>query len=558
MKKITSFCFLVIVSVLGFSQSWKSSTRLAGTENVDVLSLSTDSQDNTIIFGFFEGTLFFPGNPDIISKGGRDYYLAKIDTLSNIVWIKGIGGSLNEFFDGKLSVDQNDDIFITGGFQDYIKYTDSDSVTSAGSHDIFLAKYDTDGNNIWFRNVGTGGGLQRSNALHLDKEGNLLLSGYFADSVKINNDTILYTDNSFKDYFISKFDPSSGDLSWAKSFKSLNSNYSGFIYSIKSTADKYILSGVFSDSIDIGVDTIVGERSTQYDTHILCTDYSGNIEWYRTLKGNDHVYSYNSAIDGSDNIYITGYYNGTLITIDSTESTTTSINQNNGGFDFFVAKYSISGTFQWIRVNGGVSNDRLLRSDIINGEVNVTGYFAGSLYWGGIQLTTEGTADVDMFSGAIDADGNYRSVNSFGGRSNSTEQGYAVLNTPSGLYSIIRSNSDLIVLGDSIYTSSTGKFYIVGGIIGCLPISVDDVIVQDVSTCYGDSTGSLQILASGGFGSPWQYSIDNGLNYQADISYFGDLPAGDYPVVVIDKENLYTAWKSRSGGSTRHLIHRVD
>lgn len=75
------------------------------------------------------------------------------------------------------------------------------------------------------------------------------------------------------------------------------------------------------------------------------------------------------------------------------------------------------------------------------------------------------------------------------------------------------------------------------GIIGCLPISIDNVIVNDVNTCYGDSTGSLQILATGGFGSPYQYSIDNGLSYQADISYFSNLPAGEYPVVVIDQKN---------------------
>jgi len=74
------------------------------------------------------------------------------------------------------------------------------------------------------------------------------------------------------------------------------------------------------------------------------------------------------------------------------------------------------------------------------------------------------------------------------------------------------------------------------GVIGCLPISIDNVIVNDVNTCYGDSTGGLQIQATGGFGSPYQYSIDNGLNYQSN-AFFQDLPAGEYPIVVIDQEN---------------------
>ncbi|MFH0756503.1 MAG: T9SS type A sorting domain-containing protein [Bacteroidota bacterium] len=66
---------------------------------------------------------------------------------------------------------------------------------------------------------------------------------------------------------------------------------------------------------------------------------------------------------------------------------------------------------------------------------------------------------------------------------------------------------------------------------------MDNVNHQDVTTCYGDSNGSIQISPSGGFGPPWQYSIDNGLHYQIDLTLFPDLPAGDYQVVVIDKEN---------------------
>ncbi len=74
------------------------------------------------------------------------------------------------------------------------------------------------------------------------------------------------------------------------------------------------------------------------------------------------------------------------------------------------------------------------------------------------------------------------------------------------------------------------------GVIGCLPISVDNTIPTNVTGCYGDSTGSIQVVASGGFGTPWQYSIDNGLSYTAS-AYYPDLPAGDYQVVVIDAEN---------------------
>jgi hypothetical protein len=134
-------------------------------------------------------------------------------------------------------------------------------------------------------------------------------------------------------------------------------------------------------------------------------------------------------------------------------------------------------------------------------------------------------------------DGNYRSANRFGGRNKSVEEGYSISISSDKIYNVIRSNSDLLHLGEETYYSTTGKFYLVFGVVGCLPISVDNAIPTNVSTCYGDSTGSIQVSASGGFGAPWQYSIDNGKTYQLDLTIFPNIPAGNYQVVVLDSKN---------------------
>ena len=110
---------------------------------------------------------------------------------------------------------------------------------------------------------------------------------------------------------------------------------------------------------------------------------------------------------------------------------------------------------------------------------------------------------------------------------------------------------DLLVLGDSIYTSSGDYFYVALGIIGCLPITVNDPVPTDVTTCAGDSSGSVVVSASGGFGAPWQYSIDNGLTYQ-ESPLFQNVPAGDYNVVVIDAENCAQAGPALRSTSRIH------
>jgi hypothetical protein len=73
--------------------------------------------------------------------------------------------------------------------------------------------------------------------------------------------------------------------------------------------------------------------------------------------------------------------------------------------------------------------------------------------------------------------------------------------------------------------------------MGCLAISIDNIEIGHVTTCYGESTGSLEISVSGGYGAPWKYSIDGGDTYWTGQSTFSDLPAGQYDIVVVDQEN---------------------
>ena len=63
-------------------------------------------------------------------------------------------------------------------------------------------------------------------------------------------------------------------------------------------------------------------------------------------------------------------------------------------------------------------------------------------------------------------------------------------------------------------------------------ISIDNVIVTHVTGCYGDTNGSLEIIASGGT-PPLVYSIDGGATYNP-TNIFINLPANDYSIVVND------------------------
>ncbi len=69
------------------------------------------------------------------------------------------------------------------------------------------------------------------------------------------------------------------------------------------------------------------------------------------------------------------------------------------------------------------------------------------------------------------------------------------------------------------------------------PLIIEDINVSDITTCYGDETGEIEIIASGGTGS-LEYALDEGEYGTSTV--FASLPAGEYLVTVRD-ENLCIA-----------------
>ncbi len=66
-------------------------------------------------------------------------------------------------------------------------------------------------------------------------------------------------------------------------------------------------------------------------------------------------------------------------------------------------------------------------------------------------------------------------------------------------------------------------------------VYIVDIVKTDVTTCYGDAGGTIEIFASGG-NAPYEYSVDGGSTYQTS-NFFSGLIAGTYIVKVKDYYN---------------------
>src|SRR5262249_33436673 len=114
-------------------------------------SVTTDPSGNVILTGYFFGTVDFGGGP-LASAGSADIYVAKFDPNGNPRWSKRYGNASAQF-GNSVTTDASGNILLTGQFFGTVTFGGS-TLFSAGFADIFLAKLDVNGGHLWSKRYG--------------------------------------------------------------------------------------------------------------------------------------------------------------------------------------------------------------------------------------------------------------------------------------------------------------------------------------------------------------------------------------------------------------------
>ncbi|MFC2110595.1 SBBP repeat-containing protein [Bacteroidota bacterium] len=181
---------------------------------VDANSIKIESNGAIVIGGHFVGTIDF--DPDIgitnlssNTNGDGDIFIQKLNQNGGFIWVKQIGGSADDFIQGMI-LDSNNDIYITGGFQNTVDFdpgTGISNLTPNGPSDIYIAKLNTSGDLVWVSQIG-GASVDAANSITVDLNNELILVGAFSDTVDFNlsNQTNILTSIGTFDSFILKLD----------------------------------------------------------------------------------------------------------------------------------------------------------------------------------------------------------------------------------------------------------------------------------------------------------------------------------------------------------------
>lgn len=129
---------------------------------------------NCCFTGYFNGTLS-ADDVSLTSNGMWDTFLGKLDVNGNLLWIKSFGGPLNDIGYG-LAVDSQDYVVVTGWFAGTIDFGNGVVLSSYGGSDMFVARFDPQGNCLWARHGG-GIGVDYGFKVDVDLDGRIYCTG---------------------------------------------------------------------------------------------------------------------------------------------------------------------------------------------------------------------------------------------------------------------------------------------------------------------------------------------------------------------------------------------
>ncbi len=212
----------------------------------------TDTASNLFVAGGFAFSILHIGTDSVLNNGVTNMFLAKFDSVGNVIWIRAAGGANEDAATG-IGADRYGNVFVCGSFNSPSITFGTSSLANEGSSDIFIAKYGPDGSSKWA--AGTGGtGIDQAKSIGVDQNGYAYLCGSFGSpSIDFGNGSLV--DNGSLNLFLAEYSPIGIPL-WSKSSGGSASDYALSAYT-DASGNGYIAGYFNSSSVSFGGTTLV-------------------------------------------------------------------------------------------------------------------------------------------------------------------------------------------------------------------------------------------------------------------------------------------------------------
>jgi hypothetical protein len=345
-------------------------------------AVAADKQGNVYVAGTFSDTANFDpggsGNFRLVSAGGTDAFVLKVNAAGNVVWVKRIGGNGTDEGFG-IATDAAGNVYVGGCFSNTADLDPGAAVasyTSKGYRDAFVEKLDGGGNLVWVAAMGGSMIDEVVNSVHIDAAGNVLTTGPYAGTVDFDPGAGV-SNLIGSGTFIQKLS-SSGQFIWAKSIND------AIGYAVTTDgADNVIATGIFWSTgpgsvtdFDPGAGTCNFSSNGYNDAFVLKLSSAGNFAWARQMGGTAVEWAYGVAADAAGCVYSTGAFDG-VVDFDPGSGV---MNLTGDVTDIYVQKLDASGRLLWARRIGDHCADEGMGIALdANNNILVTGLFESAV-----------------------------------------------------------------------------------------------------------------------------------------------------------------------------------
>ena len=192
--------------------------RAGGTSPDQGLGIAVGGAGHSYVTGRFRGSATLGAgetNETTLTSAAPfdpDIFVAKYDASEDLVWAKRAGGASPDL-GSCIAVDGAGHSYVTGIFEDSATFGPGEAyettLTSAGSIETFVAKYDASGDLVWAKRAG-GTSVDQGSGIAVDGAGTSYVTGVFVGSATFGagetNETTLTSAGSFE-ISVAKYGP---------------------------------------------------------------------------------------------------------------------------------------------------------------------------------------------------------------------------------------------------------------------------------------------------------------------------------------------------------------
>lgn len=361
----------------------------------------------------------------------------------DLEWIRQSGGPNLETA-AAVAVDASGRIAVAGWFVGSVSFG-GPPVSSASAEDMFVVELDEAGTVLWTRHLAApfdGDVL----GIAFDPTGGVVVTGYFTGDMALGSLTA--TAAGLEDVFVVRLDPQGTPL-WLRTSGGTDGER-GAAVAVDGLGDVFV-AGFFSGSTAFGgppVTALGGE-----DAFVAKLDgASGDRVWVVASAGAGDERASGVAV-GAAGVAVAGHFDDTV----SFGGPPVSLGPG-AGLDAYVTRLSTDGVAAWSARGGSQSARAVAVATDAAGDVVVTGFFGGTIAFGGPAVTSLG-AD-DAFVAKLDPSGGFGWLGTVGGVG--VERGLSVAtDLAGGVVAVGETAPGAVVAGHALGVSGDADAFVV-------------------------------------------------------------------------------------------------